>query len=982
MADVKVELVNSELNANIISDDKSTTDEKYLFYLCLNGKVIFKSKNWSNNPRATFNLKQSGSYFIQGYIKKNGVNNICHSNTFTFLLEEDKKKITDFLRSPSEKISYPIKRIFRQKYPYSDFLACGWSDSTSPLDFSNFGEFLQLNELTLHHSTQHGLAVITDKNCDFNFSRAENRYIFSGHLFKDESLFFGSDDINSKTATNNHEGFYSHLIFNLEERSFSVENDYFGHSKLYYFQSASFSCVSNNYHLLLLFLKDSKTSLSINNEKIVASLTFVGLQLFSQNFHHMMDVSPIKFLRSNKKITIKNGSVVFFDKEISKFLSCENFDSDKYLSLLHKAKDSIVSHVKAIFAHPRFRNIIVDLSGGLDSRLVLAAITNLSKDAFGEKIKINSYEVSSQPDDIRIAWEIISLFPLDFDNAQRVSSCFGNDILPINYWSYTLGNYYSSAPLAVKSTIFESARITGAYGEICARPYYSASFFNTDLDINDIDTFCDLFIKKFKKDALNGTEINIDIVKKLMLDEFSEIPGNTALEKLENHYLFYRNALHLSDQFRVQCSCPEFGPIQSRYLHRAKMLSFKKFEDSRLQHQLMSLLNPILASVRYEKEGETQMFGKLNQNGDVFSPPWLESYNISKRDLESVEKEWRESNKFTTPNPIDETEKRKIININKKIKEESIRTSLLALKFLHEKKILPSGLIETIYYFLVLNEEISDYRKWVLINRVMSAYIQCAIVENENSKQKESINSLRVLIFGSCVSRDILNYQNGEIELVDYFARSSFASMFEFVPVKDIYTKNLKSNFQRRTVAADLGKNFSDHINGSSFDLLLLDFIDERFNLFVLENNTICTLSNELLSAGFDPKKESGRIVSSGTDEFFDLWETGWMQFLSIADALQCRQKIRINRVFWAKSTSTGGDFPTCSRHYILVANQFLQRLYARVEKDLQPWQFIEASPSHCIAAENHRWGLSPFHYVDAYYTEALRKIMISFDSR
>lgn len=731
MAEVRIELLDDELNATIISDSNTNADEKYLFYLCLNSKVILKSDAWSNNPHSTFSLKKSGSYFIQGYVKQNGVNKICYSDTFTFLLEEDKERYLEFLSRPSETISYPTEKIFRQKYPYSDFLACGWSDSTLQPNFANVGNFLQINDLDLHHSTQNCIAAITGKDSDFDFAENKKCHVFSGHYFNNHRLFFGSDDIDSKTETNNYEGFYSHLIFNPEERSFSVETDYFGHNKLYYFESSGLSCVSNNYHLLLLFLKGLKADLFINNEKILSSLTFVGLQLFSQNFHHAMDVSPIKFLRSNKRITIKNGSVILSNKEINKYLSCDIFDRNEYVSLLQKAKDSIISHVKSIFEHPRFKSIIVDLSGGLDSRLVLAAITNLKKVEFDEKILINSYEVSSQPEDIRIAWELISLFPFAFDNLQRVSSRFGDENLPINYWSYTLGSYYSSAPIVARATIVDAARITGAYGETCARPYYAARFFNTDLDIDDTGLFCDAYINKFRKDALNGTAVNIEIVKKLMLEEFSEIPGSTALEKLENHYLFYRNALHLSDQFRAQSSCPEFGPIQSRYLHRAKMLSFKNFKESRLQHELMSLLNPLLATVRYEKEGETETFRRLSQNGDTFSPTWLNSYKIHKGDLDSVEKKWRENNTKTRPKPLNENEKEWGYRINKNLKEESIRTSLSALKWLRERNVIPNNLAETIYYFLELNDEIGDYRKWVLVNRVMSAYIQCAIVENE-----------------------------------------------------------------------------------------------------------------------------------------------------------------------------------------------------------------------------------------------------------
>lgn len=234
----------------------------------------------------------------------------------------------------------------------------------------------------------------------------------------------------------------------------------------------------------------------------------------------------------------------------------------------------------------------------------------------------------------------------------------------------------------------------------------------------------------------------------------------------------------------------------------------------------------------------------------------------------------------------------------------------------------------------------------------------------------------QVQIFGSCVSRDILNYQNNKIALTDYFARSSIASVFASLSINDTYTKNLDSDFQWKVVAADLGKKFKEYIKIANFDLLLIDFIDERFNLFMFDHGGFCTLSNELLSAGFNPEEESGRIIPSGSDEFFALWGSGWVRFLSEINRTQCRDKIRINKVFWATTTSSGREFPTYSKNYILSSNKFLDRLYARVAKDLGSWQFIEASASHFVAAEDHRWGLSPFHYINAYYIEALSQLL------
>lgn len=233
----------------------------------------------------------------------------------------------------------------------------------------------------------------------------------------------------------------------------------------------------------------------------------------------------------------------------------------------------------------------------------------------------------------------------------------------------------------------------------------------------------------------------------------------------------------------------------------------------------------------------------------------------------------------------------------------------------------------------------------------------------------------KITIFGSCVSRDVFNYKHQGIELIGYFARSSMASAFAEKMVADKYSHNLHSDFQRRMVEADLGKRFRDHLKYCDYDLLLIDLIDERFNLFAFDNGGVCTLSNELLAAGFEAEHELGHIVLSGSDEFYALWENAWIRFLSEIDAIGRRHKIVINKVFWAKTTSSGNGFKTHTKSQILAANELLGRLYARMARDLEAWQFIEAGSNFLLAAEDHRWGVSPFHYIGGYYRAFLKKM-------
>lgn len=236
---------------------------------------------------------------------------------------------------------------------------------------------------------------------------------------------------------------------------------------------------------------------------------------------------------------------------------------------------------------------------------------------------------------------------------------------------------------------------------------------------------------------------------------------------------------------------------------------------------------------------------------------------------------------------------------------------------------------------------------------------------------------LRLLIFGSCVSRDILNFDKSQsIELVDYIARSSFASAFSERPVTDTYSNKISSPFQSRLVRADLGKSFPRLTGEVSFDVLLLDFIDERFSLFVFDDGSLCTLSNELRSAGFDQSPDRGRLIRSGTDDFFRLWDEGWRSFVSLAVESGFLERVRVNKVHWATATDDGRNFlPNYPPTFIEGANRFLDRIYTRMSRDLKPEQFLEFRDELIIGASAHRWGISPFHYIDAYYLDALHRL-------
>jgi len=228
------------------------------------------------------------------------------------------------------------------------------------------------------------------------------------------------------------------------------------------------------------------------------------------------------------------------------------------------------------------------------------------------------------------------------------------------------------------------------------------------------------------------------------------------------------------------------------------------------------------------------------------------------------------------------------------------------------------------------------------------------------------------MIFGSCVSRDIFNIPNDFI-LTKYYARSSFASIFQAPFLNLSITDNLKSDFQKNIVKADMSKEILIEFDKGDFDILLLDFIDERFNLFSIDN-TVFTLSNEAISTSIEQKYPNHTLIKSGNGEFMKLWQEGWDEFVSTMKKSGQLHKVILNKVYWSKETLSGEDYAaTYTNEKIDYMNSYLDRLYVIAEKSILPENIMSFKKDLMLGADKHQWGKSPFHYIDDYYQYALK---------
>lgn len=305
--------------------------------------------------------------------------------------------------------------------------------------------------------------------------------------------------------------------------------------------------------------------------------------------------------------------------------------------------------------------------------------------------------------------------------------------------------------------------------------------------------------------------------------------------------------------------------------------------------------------------------------------------------------------------------------------------------------------IDTIWYskqntidFLINKDGIYSINCFVKSNEDITIYKTDCVqylgnVFTEKSEETMAEKSISFDIWGSCVSRDIFEYDTKHAyKIKSYIARNSIVSALSPKISFDINDIKLDSNFQRRQVINDLEKTSFNQLIENQSDYLLIDFIDERFKLASFKESII-TMSNEVVLSGiiktpkFDDRKKTKtwnkkviyRIRGINLIDYIDMF-CEKIRMIYGQDSIIIHKALMSNHYINSK-----GETIKFEKNHIKnneKVNELLEIMYDRVQVNLPNAHVIDIGNSN-IADENHKWGLSPMHYRDEYYIEALDKI-------
>lgn len=115
------------------------------------------------------------------------------------------------------------------------------------------------------------------------------------------------------------------------------------------------------------------------------------------------------------------------------------------------------------------------------------------------------------------------------------------------------------------------------------------------------------------------------------------------------------------------------------------------------------------------------------------------------------------------------------------------------------------------------------------------------------------MESVRVAIWGSCITRDFIEFDTEKkLTLCECISRSSLFSALASSAAELYQESDLISKWQSSCVKTDFNKNHFVRLKDAEAEYLILDLIDERFDLLEIddrEKKTYVTLSNELHDA-------------------------------------------------------------------------------------------------------------------------------------
>lgn len=421
--------------------------------------------------------------------------------------------------------------------------------------------------------------------------------IMSGVANVESKLVWGSSPSTPYGALASGELVGNYVIIRDGGHSISVATDYFGLCHIFYYRSSQLSLVSNDYGLIVRTLRRLGYAIKINSHRL-AALTVGDSAFFHQPCGSHMDVEGVFDVPFDKYVKVVEGRVELFDKKaVTSALNNQGY-GERSEALWERAIAEILSNVEAVLsggARP-----VLDLTGGLDSRVCLAAL--LRRGSGLEEVFINTREVPGS-EDLDIACGLVNLYEGQFDARSDFSYAPRTIDEALDSWlSHFSGLYYrlglsAWAPVSAPSL---PTRIAGGCGEVYRR-FWSKVYHRQMGGVTCADGLADMLIAAEPSSSRFSRE-HVEMARNYISESISSIEGRNVVDKFDRHYINYRNRCHFGlREYSFRSERPVWFPLMSPALLKISNSGVSRLQDGdSVLYELLQRLNPLLARLPYD----------------------------------------------------------------------------------------------------------------------------------------------------------------------------------------------------------------------------------------------------------------------------------------------------------------------------------------------------------------------------------------------
>jgi hypothetical protein len=381
-----------------------------------------------------------------------------------------------------------------------------------------------------------------------------------------------------------------------------LHTDYFSQMKLVYYLCGDVFAVASSYHFLLIALKRLGVPLRVN--LAAARLEFVHLtEIFQRKLTRESDLENVFFLPINKRVVLAENKVLFHNTSIyGDMVAPPRYSEEAYEEMIYKVRDELVENAETVMKHPKFKHVVCDITGGIDSRIALAALTNVPDPE--RKLALSSIDGSHVPaNDLKTAIAISKATGIPFDTAPTRVEILNSLKHFSKAYSLYLGTYYLFGNMAYSDTKNdEYIRVGGRYCEAfrryVLRAYKDHECSDGDAVLNDIGKYHG-----------NGT-VNVSPGGELLADvflekELDETPGLDFENKTEHLVLNVGRSFHFANRTYSRYLCTNFNVGVSKKAYTLRQMCWggvPKSQSLKLQMDTLAVLNPLLAVLAFGNE--------------------------------------------------------------------------------------------------------------------------------------------------------------------------------------------------------------------------------------------------------------------------------------------------------------------------------------------------------------------------------------------